>query len=312
MSLVSLWLTNNYYKQTKVLQYHEIYSRLNTAPFLFQIKRAQCHHGTTEGPTSPVRASGPDASRPRIATPPSPTSPPTAQTRRPLAPQPHAGPCESDRLTDIPTPHNITPHVILSLDPRSRVRHTRPQPRTPTRSGASAYMNAHLSGEFRPTTQNPKQPAYIKKEKNNKKKKTPAASNRREEEGGSLLQFSFACASRLRACDRRRGGRGRSHHPDPMAFMRSHVSTPLHPLVDPLMVCGDSCALWCRSVWRVGTGSVPPPCDLGAVVRGGLPGLDLLGGGIDLALPTVHQDVHLFVTAIMCIASSPISTHVYL
>lgn len=127
------------------------------ALFLFPIplksKRAQSHHDTPGGPTIPVRASAPThQARPSAAQPPSPTSPPAAAQarRRLLAPNPTPGRHESDPLTDTPTPHVASPTCQSLHPPTSLVRHTRPDPRTPTRSGASTYMNAHLSAEFRP------------------------------------------------------------------------------------------------------------------------------------------------------------------
>ncbi|PWZ24130.1 Actin-depolymerizing factor 2 [Zea mays] len=111
------------------------------------------------------------------------------------------------------------PHMSPSpsrLRPTSRVRHTRPHVTRhthTTRSGASPYMNAHLSIEFRPTT--PK-PASINKKK---KRKPPLPAT--EEEG--VPSPWLRCASLLSACVQSTQRRGRSHHHDhdPMAFMRS-------------------------------------------------------------------------------------------
>lgn len=159
------------------------------------------------------------------------------------------------------------PHMSPSpsrLRPTSRVRHTRPHVTRhthTTRSGASPYMNAHLSIEFRPTT--PK-PASINKKK---KRKPPLPAT--EEEG--VPSPWLRCASLLSACVQSTQRRGRSHHHDhdPMAFMRSRVSTE-YPA--PSSRRSDH-ALWCRSVWELGRFARDP----GALLRRVLPGLDLLG-----------------------------------
>jgi hypothetical protein len=146
-------------------------------------RRITAVHRSTAQPHLPSRGPGPPST--------GPTSPP--------------GPHESDRLTDTSTPHVTCPTCHSLHRPASRVRHTRPHPRTPTRrrSGASAYLNAHLSGEFRPTTQKAKTRSspHIKKKKKRKRKENPRSQQQKEEEGVSSRVF-LACASRLRACVR--------------------------------------------------------------------------------------------------------------